>query len=66
MNFPSSVSFSNIWSHSILTITFIFIGIITTNILIWHWNSQWIMIVSQSWFWIECISLKWNEEIQEM
>jgi hypothetical protein len=66
MNFPSSVSFSNIWSHSIFTITFIFVGIITTNILAWHWNSQWIMILSQSWFWIDWISLKWNEEIRKM
>jgi hypothetical protein len=56
MNSPSSVSFSDIWSHSIFTITFIFVGIITTNILTWHWNSQWIMIISQSWFWIDWIS----------
>jgi hypothetical protein len=71
MNFSSFVSFLNIWSHSIFTIIFIFVGIITTNILIWHWNSQWIVILSQFWFWIDWISLrwnevKWNEEIWEM
>jgi hypothetical protein len=40
MNFPSSVSFFNIWSHSIFIIIFIFVGIIPPNILIWQWNSQ--------------------------
>jgi hypothetical protein len=40
---------------------FIFVGIITANIRIWHWNSQWVMILSQFSFWIDPISLKSNE-----